>query len=238
MKIARPRPRRLVLEVSRLSPTVRRQRRDFLRELKAVPRPVPWEWAEPRVLPLLAGPRIDQPGESLVRTTSDLGPALEFGLPVGDWFARVDRTVAERWECTAAQLLDQAMRNLRERTSTLDPGSLRSGVMSGRPIRLLEGTPPWASSLVLDREALVRVFGPHDQLIAASRTDCLLSMSADTPVLVFSEIAVDFEREDDSLWLDPFLLLDGSLSWATASPLDDEFEDDETGRFEVEPSAS
>jgi hypothetical protein len=229
MKIARPRPRRLVLEISRLSPTIRRQRREFQRELKAVPRPVPWEWAAPRILPLLSGPRFDPPGEAVVRIQSPLGPMVEFGLPVGHWFARVDRPVAERWECSAEQLFEQGLGNLRQRAAQLDAGSVTTGTMSGRAIRLLDGEPPWASSLLLDKEALLRVFGGHDQLFAASRTDCLLSMALDTPGRVFADIAVDLEREEESLWLDPFVLEAGELSWGGEADVGLDEPDVETG---------
>jgi hypothetical protein len=224
MKVARATPRRLVLEVTRLSPSARREQREFLRELKTVPRPVPWAWAAPRLLPLLAGPRFDQPGETLVRTVSALGPVVEFGLTIARRFARVDAAVAERWECSLEQLLDRAMTNLREQAAMLHPGSVRTGVMSGREVRTLDGEPPWATSLLLDQEALQRVFGPHDQLLAACRTDCLLSMTTATPVSVFGEIAVDLEREEDSLWLDPFVLESGELRWV-GSRLDDDDED-------------
>ena len=222
MKLA-VKPPRVVLEITRLSPTARRQRREYRRELAAIPKPVPWSWAEPRVLPILAGPRFDAPGEPLVRATSDLGPAVEFGLPIGPWFARVDWPVAERWECSATQLLDQAMSNLRDRAATLTPAAVRTGVLSGRQVRLLDEDPRWASSLVLDVEALRRVFGGHDQLIAAPRVDCLLSMPAETPGPVFAEIAIDLERETDSLWLDPFVLIDGVLTWANG---DEDLDDD------------
>jgi len=227
MRVARPKPRRLVLEISRLSPAARRQHREYRQALKAVPRPVPWEWAAPRIVPLLSGPIFDPPGESVVRIASPLGPALEFGLPVGPWFARVDRRVAERWECDAVQLRDRAMANLRDLARRLDTGSLKTGVLSGRALRLLDGDPPWASSLLLDQEALTRVFGSHDQLLAAPRTDCLLSMPPDTPSRAFAEIAVDLEREDQSLWLDPFTLVNGELIWGGDDDLEtvDDMED-------------
>ena len=222
MKVTRPKPRRLVLEVTRLSPTALRRRREFDQALKAVPRPIPWEWGAPRVLPLLAGPRFDQPGESLVRTTSALGPAIEFGLPIGRTFGRIDRPIAERWEVTVEQLLDRALANLRERAAELDANALTTGVLSGRALRLLDGDPPWASSLLLDRDALVRVFGAQDQVLAAARTDCLVSAPLDVPSRAFAEIVIDLEREEQSLWLDPFALEGGELTWGGTFDEDDD----------------
>jgi hypothetical protein len=222
MKVSRPKPRRLVVEVSRLSPTARRERREFDQALKAVPRPIPWEWGAPRVLPLLAGPRFDRPGESLVRTTSVLGPAIEFGIPIGRAFGRIDRPVAERWEVTVEQLLDRAMGNLSERAADLDANALITGVLSGRALRLLDGDPPWASSLLLDREALLRVFGAQDQVFAAARTDCLVSVPRDVPSRAVAEIVVDLEREEQSLWLDPFVLEGGELTWSGTYDEDDD----------------
>jgi hypothetical protein len=119
------------------------------------------------------------------------------------------------------------MANLRERAVGLDATALTTGVMSGRAIRLLDGEPPWASSLLLGREALTRVFGSHDQVFAAARADCPLSMPVDVPSRVFAEIAIELEREDQSLWLDPFLLEGGELVWEGSLTDDDDEEDEE-----------
>jgi hypothetical protein len=61
-------------------------------------------------------------------------------------------------------------------------------------------------------------------MIAASRTDCLLSMPADTPSQTFSDVAIEYERREETLWLDPFLLFNGELEWATPP---DELDNDE-----------
>jgi hypothetical protein len=36
-----------------------KENRALARAVKKMPRPVPWEWARPRLVPLLAGPRFE-----------------------------------------------------------------------------------------------------------------------------------------------------------------------------------
>jgi hypothetical protein len=43
------------------------------RAFKRMPKPVTWDWARPRILPLLAGPYIDVDGEGPVRAVPTAG---------------------------------------------------------------------------------------------------------------------------------------------------------------------
>jgi uncharacterized protein YtpQ (UPF0354 family) len=206
-------PVKLLANVVRVSARLERNRRAVERAARRMPKPVPWDWAEHRIMPLLSGPSFDQPGDSLMRLTSTLGPTVEFGLDLGSVFLVVDEIVAERWERSADQLLECGLRNLRRRAERLTSADVTTGVMSGRRIRLLSGQPRWASSILLDLPTLIRLFGDDDQFLAAPRTDCLLSMAIDTPTRAFAEIAVGLEDRWNSLWLDPFLLESGELLW-------------------------
>jgi hypothetical protein len=217
-------PVKMLANVVRVSARFERNRRAVERAARRMPKPVPWDWAEPRIMPLLSGPGFDGPGESLVRLTSRLGPTVEFGLDLGTVFLVVDEIVAERWERSAEQLHECGLRNLRQRAERLTPADLTTGVMSGRRVRMLDRRPRWASSILLDPPTLTRLFGDHDQFLAAPRTDCLLSMPADTPTRAFAEIAVGLEDQWSSLWLDPFLLESGELLWEGS--LADEDDDD------------
>ncbi|MEP7378900.1 MAG: hypothetical protein ABI725_04990, partial [Chloroflexota bacterium] len=124
-----------------------KEQRAMARAARRMPKPVPWEWAKPRLLPLLSGPVIDPPGLPTVRTTAGPGCAVEFGLDLGNVFPVVDALVAERWECDATQLLDVSLANLRRRVSILSPASVSTGVLSGRITRVFR-QPGWAASLV------------------------------------------------------------------------------------------
>jgi uncharacterized protein YtpQ (UPF0354 family) len=213
---------KLLANVVRLSARLERNRRAVERAARRMPKPVPWDWAEPRIIPLLSGPSFDQPGESLVRLTSTLGPTVEFGLDLGTVFLVVDEMVAERWERSAAQLVECGLGNLRRRAERLTSADVTTGVMSGRRVRLLDKRPRWASSMLLDPPTLIRLFGDHDQFLAAPRTDCLVSMPIDTPTRAFAEIAVGLEDKWNSLWLDPFLLESGELLWEGSLSSEDE----------------
>lgn len=215
--------------VIRMTAHAARQHKALARAVKAVPKPVTWDWAAPRLMPLLARPRFDDPEAPLVRHPSGVGPIAEFGLDLGPLFLMVDQPVADRWECTSAQLMERGLRNLRERAVRLRPEQAVTGVMSGRPIRILRDRPIWASSLLMDRDSLTRLFGTHDQLLAAPTTKCLVSLPIDTPGPVAAEIVVDLEVTSmESLFLDPFVLEGGELLWGGDVRGDDDDPDDWT----------
>lgn len=194
-----------------------REERALRRAARDMPRPVRWDWASDRVVPLLAGPYLGRPGEDLVRTALDPGCAVVFGVDLGGAFANVDVAVARRWECTTAQIRDAAMANLRQRASLLEPEDVASGTLSGRIVRLIHRTVGWASSLVLVPDELMRLFGSDDQILAAPGRSKLLSFPIDTPASVVADVVVDFERSETyPLWLDPFVLVDGTLHWQPA----------------------
>ena len=201
---------------------VARETRALQRAVKKMPSPVSWDWAAPRILPILCGPSFDRPGEPLVRARSEVGPMVQFGIDLGGVFTYVDEPVARRWECSRDQLMDRALKNLHDRACRIRETQVVSGVMSGRSIRLLRDRPGWASSLILDPEGLFRLFGDHDQVVGTPTASILLSMPIDTPARIVAEIIVDFERDTmRSLWLDPFVVSDRQIIWC----LDDDDED-------------
>ncbi len=212
----------LVHQVLATTGEVARESRALRRAARRMPKPMPWDWAEPRLMPLLSGPTFDLPGEAIVRARSELGPMVEIGVDLGGVFTYVDEAVAQRWECSAQQLMGSGLRNLAERAARLQASQVTGGVMSGRAIRLLRDHPHWASSLVLVPEHLLRLFGSHDQIIGAPQMACLVSLPIDTPAAFAAEIILEFEQTARrSLWLDPFLVRDGQLSWCGDTDEDD-----------------
>ena len=204
----------LARQVIRVTASTAREQGALLRAIHRMPTPVPWDWAAPRLIPLLSGPRFDEPGMPLVRLASDLGPAVEFGLDLGGVFALVDQAVADRWECSANQLMARGMVNLRERAARIDADRVITGVVSGRSIRLLRDRPAWASSVLLDTASTTRLFGSHDQALAAPQRGIVVSVPIDTSEPVAAEIVIELEGSSlTSLFLDPFFLEDGVLRW-------------------------
>lgn len=205
---------------------VLREHRAMVRAAKRMPKPVPWDWARTRVVPLLAGPMIDPEGESPVRSVMDPGVTVIFGLDLGDAFPIVDEVVARRWECSPDQILAAAEANLRRWSARLEPSIVRNATMSGHRIRLIDVSPGWASSLLLVPEAIRRLFGDHDQVFAAPRRETLLSFRPDIPGRIAGDIVVDFELGTPRpLMLEPFALQDGIVRWGGA----EDWEDDEPG---------
>ena len=203
-----------------------REEQAFRKAVRLMPKPVPWEWAAPRLIPVIAGPIFDPPGEPLVRVRSELGPMVEIGLDLGAALTFVDARVAERWECSAIQLMERALGNLGERAARIEALRVQTGVMSGREIRLLRDQPRWAASLLLAPDELFRLFGKHDQVLAAPAADCLVGFPIDAPPLTVADIVVDFEQASSRpLFLDPFLVVEGELRWPEIGYSDDDVDD-------------
>jgi hypothetical protein len=200
--------------------------RAFRRAASKMPKPVPWEWARPRLMPLLAQPCIDMPGEERIRVVGRPGCAVEFGIDLGGHFPIVDRIVAERWECSADQLHDAAIENLARRVEAIPATAVRHAVMSGRAFRMLQSPAGCASSVLLVPEQVKRLFGGQDQILAAPGRHTLLSFPMDAPTLAVAEIVVDMEQSELApLFLDPFALCDGEVIWE--GDLVDDLDDDD-----------
>jgi hypothetical protein len=179
-----------------------------------MPRPVPWEWARSRLVPLLARPGFDRPEEPVVRAVAGPGCAVEFGLDLGGVFAVVDRPVSQRWECTSGQLLEAAMTNLARRVAELRPEEAAVGVVRGRLARLLDAPAGLAASVLLLPDELLRLFGHEDQVLIAPGRSRLISFPLSTPPQVVVESALALEQDEAvPLLLDPFVLIDGQLNW-------------------------
>jgi hypothetical protein len=195
-----------------------RDERRLRRAAKRMPKPVPWDWARPRLIPLLAGPYLGE--EALVTVVGEPGCAVVFGVEIEGTHILVDRTVAQRWEVSDTQLHEVAQSNLDRRAASLSAANLTHGTLSGRIVRILESV-PWSSSVLLAPEQLQKIFGDHDQIFAAPRRETLMSFSLETPPHVVTHLVIDYEsRAPIPLMLDPFALVDGKLIWQ-------EFEDDE-----------
>jgi hypothetical protein len=73
-----------------------------------------------------------------------------------------------------------------------------------------------------------RLFGGHDQVLAAPGRHTLLSFPLEAPTLGVAEIVVDMEQgELAPLFLDPFALCDGEVIWEgdLSEDLDDDLDD-------------
>lgn len=194
-----------------------RNDREFLRATRRMPRPVPWNWAAPRLMPLLAGPRDDAPGEELIRGVSSTGCAIEFGIDLGGHYPLVDRSVAERWEMSQAQLAATAAANLERRAAAIPPAVVRTAVRSGRIVRILDRPAGCASSLLLAPAQLRRLFGEHHQVFGAPGRHTLVSFPIEMPIETISALYLDMESDElFPLCLQPFELVNGQLVWADA----------------------
>jgi hypothetical protein len=206
--------------------TVINEDRAFRRAVRRMPRPVPWDWAKPRILPLLAGPYLDADDDPPVRGISEVGCAVVYGLEVGGAFPLVDQRVAQRWECSAEQIHRVAVANLGARASRLPASTVRGGTLSGRIIRMVDREVGWASSLLLVPDQLKRLFGSTDQVFGAPGRSVLISLPLRTPSEVVAHILIDLEMGQTwPLMLDPFVLLDGRLYWDSGDDSEDDVDE-------------
>jgi hypothetical protein len=221
-------PIHLIGAVASASAEVVRRARVERRAFRAMPKPVSWDWAVPRLVPLLAGPYFDRTGEALVRSVLPPGVAVTFGIDLGHGVVPfVDLSVAQRWECTADQICAVAVENLERRSASIDPTVVVTGTLSGHLIGKLERPPGWASSLLLAPEHLKRLFGDQDQLFVAAGQGTLISLPVTAPRHVARDLVWEYEsRELYPLMLDPFALIDGTLLWGGSTEYDDDDDDD------------
>ena len=106
------------------------------------------------------------------------------------------------------------MANLERRVGAIPDSAVQHAVMSGRAFRLLRSPSGCASSVLLIPDQLRRLFGGHDQMLAAPGRHILLSFSIEMPTIAAAQIAVDIEQDELApLFLGPFLLSDGTLIW-------------------------
>ncbi|MGI8828900.1 MAG: hypothetical protein ACR2I5_03890 [Candidatus Limnocylindria bacterium] len=198
------------------------------RAYAAMPKPVPWDWAMPRLIPLLAGPYLDHPGESLVLAVLPPGVTVTFGIDLGRGVMPfVDTPVAERWECSPSQICSVAVDNLERRAAQIETSAVRSGTLSGHIVGVLQ-RPAWVSSLLLTTPHLVRLFGAQDQIFVAAGHGTLISLPIDAPSHVASELVIEYEaKEWYPLMLDPFGLEGGVLHWGGAEEYEADDDDDD-----------
>jgi len=192
-----------------------------------MPKPVPWDWARPRLMPLLAAPYFDQPGAALVRSILSPGITVAFGIRLGRGvLPYVDAPVAERWECTAQQICDVAVSNLERATAGIPAMWVTSGTLSGHIVQVLERPAGWAASVLLVPSELKRLFGDHDQIFLAIGHGRLISMPMGAPSHVARELLLEYEsRELYPLMLDPFALIAGELQWGGSTEYEDDIDD-------------
>lgn len=192
-----------------------RNDRAFIKATRRMPRPVPWDWAKPRLMPLISGPRNDMPGEGLVRASADVGCAIEFGIDIGGHFPLVDQSVAERWETPVGELVATSMANLARRAAAIPPTAVHDAVRSGRVIRILRQPVGCASSMLLIPDELKRLFGGHDQVFGAPGRHTLVSFPTEMSTGTVADIHVEMEMDElMPLFLLPFGMEDGKLLWA------------------------
>lgn len=195
--------------------------RDLRRALGEVPQEMNWEWAEPRLTPLFE--RMDAggiDGDPTINAVTPLGVAIGFGIEIGPTFARVTKSMAQRWEASVEQIEAAAFRHLEKVVQKLSRKDLQHAVHHGHMARCMPEPGGWASSVILAGEDHVtRLFGPQDQVFTVPARNMLLSFDATVPGQEIVDMTTMLEDMDPHpLLLDPFVLTAGRLTWQGLVP--------------------
>ncbi len=194
--------------------------------LATIPEGMPWTWAALRVMPAVRGDRLAvlEDGEAERLGFIGLGEFPSLALPPGvDVTFAVDVDVVrvnvnqadlDAWDMTLEQVLPVAMGNLRRAVGTWDGGPYRDEY-EDVPVRMLEGWPMWASSIVLDPDLVARCFGPEDQLLVAPYACNVISLPVDVDRDLAADLVDLFGLINPSsllIGLPAFVLRDGVLT--------------------------
>lgn len=194
--------------------------------LAEVPEELTWDWVAPRLIPLFErGYGEGVSGDPMVNVETRLGVGIGFGIDFGPAFGRVTRSMAQRWEASVEQIEAAAFAHLAEVAASVTRRQVQAVVHQGHLFRALGEPSGWASSLVLAGESeLIRIFGARDQLFTVPSRRQLVAFGPGTPARTVGEVTAMLEALDPHpLLMDPFVMLDGSLTWegVTEEELDD-----------------
>jgi len=184
--------------------------------LADVPGELTWDWVAPRLIPLFErGYGEGVGGDPMVNIETRLGVGIGFGIDFGPAFGRVTRSMAQRWEASVEQIEAAAFAHLAEVASTVTRRQVQAVVHQGHLFRALGEPSGWASSLVLAGESeLIRIFGARDQLFTVPSRGQLVAFGPGTPARAIGEVIAMLESLDPHpLLMDPFVMLDGTLTW-------------------------
>jgi hypothetical protein len=184
--------------------------------IASIPDSPDWSWARPRLAPVFQRPASGGvTGDPLLLSVSEMGVAFGFAIEVGPLFMPVTTSLAERWEASLQQIEAAAFDHLHAVVASIRPNVVQRAVHHGHLIRALPEPGGWASSVILAGvDEVTRIFGSHDQILAAPSRNILLSFSASTPSDTVVDVTLGIEEMDlHPLNLDPFVLEDGRLSW-------------------------
>src|SRR5687767_6834213 len=146
--------------------------------LETIPEGMPWAWSALRVMPAVRGERIavlddveaDRLGFTGIGECPSLllppGVDVTFTVALDVVGVNVAQTHLDAWDMTLEQVLPVAMGNLRRAVGTWRDGTYDDRY-EGVPVRMVTGWPTWASTLVIDPDLLMQLFGTDDQLFVA-----------------------------------------------------------------------
>lgn len=202
-----------------------------LAAIDRLPSALDWEALHHDVVPVLPRLRPAMPGApDPVELLVPPGIAVRFGVDAGPMFLGVHAAMLADWGIGTADLLAVAIDNLRRRASAVGPDSVLSERVDGTPVRALQSGTSTGSALVLVPDELVRLFGPHPQVLVAPMRDLLLALPEDVdPGLAWDLYETFASQDPNCLPAAAFLLRDGSVTpgplvpggleaWASAGP--------------------
>lgn len=181
----------------------------------ALPRDLGWDELAPSVIPVLPRrrPMPSTAGEP-VRVTLPPGIPTGFGIDIGPAFLVVGRALLDGWPIGPAELVAQALANLRERVRPVRGRDLAKAEIDGVPVRVLQTGLGCASALVLLPDELARIMGDRRQTLIAPMRDVLVSLPENVDRAFAAWLNDELATMDpNGLALDAFVAEGGAITY-------------------------
>jgi hypothetical protein len=193
---------------------------EVLRAMGALPPDLDWEAMARAVIPILPRRRPLPPlaGQPF-RVTLPPGIPTGFGIDIGPALLVVGSSLLETWPVGPAELVAQALDNLRDRVRPVRQRDVLHETIDGEPVRLLQTGVGCASALLLVPDELGRIVGTGHQLLLAPMRDLLVALPGDVDrgfaAWLNDELAA---LDPNGLALDGFVLDAGDLRYEPLGP--------------------
>jgi hypothetical protein len=154
-----------------------------------------WRVAAPRLLPMFERVRPYPPGTpEPLRVVVPPGLTVGLGIDIGRAFITVGQGLIADWPVSLADATAQALANVLERATELQPSDIHRDQLDGRPTGWLQTDRSVGSLLVLAPTELSRLYGAEPRLFIAPMRDLIIGLPPhefELGAWLFAEIAAE-----------------------------------------------
>ena len=172
-----------------------------------------WDDVASEILPIFERARpFGYPVDPPALTVLPPGVTVGFGVDAGPAFMRISTTHLAHWPVDLAGLAGHALANLDRRARTADERDLLRDSVADVPVVVFQSHDGWASTTVLLRDQMERIFGRRPSLFVAPSRDLLIGLPIDVDPEFATWLTEEFEAADpNALRLEGFDWRDGTV---------------------------